>query len=63
MAERTQFLDFEAYTEPGKFWVKELCIMSSGTPEDAGFDDDEHYNYFIKTDGMKLGFGHAIVGS
>ena len=53
LAEKSWFLDFEGYTEPGKFWVKELCIMPSGTPEDAGFDEEEHYNYFIKSEGLK----------
>ena len=46
MAERTWFLDFEGYTERGKFWIKELCILPCGKPEDAGFDEDEHYNYY-----------------
>jgi len=53
MAARTWFLDFEGYTEPGKYWVKELCILPYGKPEDAGFDQDEHYNYFVKSDGLK----------
>ena len=52
MAARTWFLDFEGYTEPGKFWIKELCILPYGKPDDTGFDKDEHYNYFIKSDGL-----------
>ena len=49
MAARSWFLDFEGYTElGGKFWVKELCIL----PCDTADDDDECYNYFIKSDDM-----------
>ena len=54
MAARSWFLDFEGYTEQGgQFWVKELCILPCGTPDDPNYDEDECYNYFIKSNGMK----------
>ena len=38
-------LDFEAYVEDGKYWVKEICILFNG-------DTDHCYNYFVKAHKM-----------